>query len=201
MPRQGVLNALKRSVCVAGIVAAGHPAAQPEQIEFDIKDPLAEPSAFLPVGQAFVFSSRRRVAEGDVDELVARWQMPPGYYLYRHGFQAHAGEGLTIGQPAIPRGEWRTDAFFGESEVYLGNVEIVVPVVKRTAQTVTVRFGYQGCAEQGLCYPPAERTATFHFAETPARLRGFSGPLLAGVVLFVVVGGLVLAMRSRRDVR
>ena len=201
MPRQGVLNAMKRSVCAAGIVAAAYPAAQPEPIEFDIKDPLAEPPAFLPVDQAFVFSSRRRVADGDVDELVARWQMPPGYYLYRHGFHAHAGEGLTIGQPAIPRGEMRTDDFFGESEVYLGNVEIVVPVVKRTAQTVTVRFGYQGCSEQGLCYPPAERTATFHFAGASARLGGFSGPLLAGVVLLVVVTGFVLAMRSRRDVR
>ena len=200
MPRQRVLNALKHLVCVAGIVAVALSAAQPQRIEFDtVNDPLAEPSAFLPVDQAFMFSSSQRVGEGDVEELVARWQMPPGYYLYRHAFQAHSGEGLTIGELAIPQGELRTDEYFGESEVYLGNVEIVVPVLKRTAQTVTVRFGYQGCAEQGLCYPPAERTASFHFAEAPVRWQG--GLLLAGVALVVAVVWRFLAMRTRRDVR
>ena len=200
MPRQRVLNASKHLVCVGGILAAALSASQPERIEFDtVEDPLAEPPAFLPVDQAFVFMSGQRVGEGDAEEIVARWQMPPGYYLYRHAFQAHAGEGLTIGELAIPQGELRTDEYFGESEVYLGGVEIVVPVLRRTAQTVTVRFGYQGCAEQGLCYPPAERTASFHFAEAPVRWQG--GLLLAGVALVVAVGWLLLAMRTRRDVR
>ena len=185
-----------------GLVAVAAEAVEIERIEFDtVRDPLAPVAEFLPADRAFVFSSRHRTGEDGVEEVVARWDMPPGYYLYRHGFRADAGEGLLIGQPAIPRGEMRTDEYFGESEIYLGSVEIVVPVSRRTATTATVVFGYQGCAEAGLCYPPVERTATFRFAEAPEPVRWQGVLAVVGVVLLAAAGWLAHAMRSRRSVR
>lgn len=192
---------MRRTACI-GLVAVAAEAAEIERIEFDtVRDPLAEASEFLPVDWAFVFSWRRRLTEDGVDELVARWDVAPGYYLYRHGFRADAGEGLAIGQLAIPRGEMRTDEYFGESEIYLGSVEIVVPVSRRTATTATVVFGYQGCAEAGLCYPSVERAATFHFAEAPEPVRWQGVLAVVGVVLLAAAGWLAHAMRSRRSVR
>ena len=188
--------------CLAGAFAASTHAAETNGIDFGaIIDPLAETPVFLPVDRAFAFSWRLRTGEGGVEEIVARWDMPEGYYLYRHGFGADAGRGLSLGDLAIPKGEMRTDEYFDESEVYLGSVEIVVPVLQRTVQSATVRFAYQGCAEQGFCYPPTARNEILDFGQPPptsARQWGiFAGA--AALLLAVLLGA--RSMRSRRAVR
>ena len=194
MPRQLVLLYL----AVAFVASAE--AAETNGISFDaIDDPLAEEPLFLPIDQAFALSSRLHVGEGGAEEILARWDMPEGYYLYRHGLGAEADRGLTLGELAMPPGEMRTDEYFGESEVYLGSVEVVAPVLGRVAESATVRFSYQGCAERGLCYPPAERTVTFQFGKVPAVPARWHGrALVAAAALLLVVLVAVRAMRSRR---
>ena len=133
------------SLCLLAIAAA------PVRIERG-GDPLAGPE-FLPVDEAFVFT-----AQLHDDRLVARWEMPAGYYLYRRAFRVQAGDGATLGELAVPEGERVVDEYFGESEVYYGRVEITVPVLARAGDSVRARFHYQGCAEEGLCYPPQVRS-------------------------------------------
>ena len=195
MPRLLVL-----SWAAAAFAASTH-AAETDRIDFGtIDDPLAETPVFLPVDQAFAFSWRIRAGAGGMEEIVARWDMPAGYYLYRHGFRAVAEEGLSLGEPQVPRGELRTDEYFGESEVYLGSVEVVVPVLRRTVQSATVRIAYQGCAEEGLCYPPTERDELLDFGQLPPS--GWQpGIFVAAAALLLAVLLAVGAMRSRRAVR
>ena len=187
--------------CVAVAFVELGQAAESNGIDFDaIDDPLAEEPVVLPIDQAFAFSFRLHVGEGGAEEILARWDMPEGYYLYRHGFGADADRGLTLGEPTIPPGEMRTDEYFGESEVYLGSVEVVAPVLNRIAESATVRFSYRGCAERGFCYPPAERPVTLRFGPVPpGRWRG--GVPAAGAVLLLAAVWAVRAMRSRRAVR
>ena len=166
-----------------------------------INDPLAEASVFLPVDQAFAFSLHLRPGEDGVEEIVVRWDMPVGYYLYRHGFRADAEQGVSLGELEMPPGEIGTDEYFGESEVYLGSVEIVVPVLRRTVQSATVRFAYQGCAEQGLCYPPTERDEVLDFGQLRPAASSQTAILLGAAALLVAVLLTVRAMRSRRAVR
>ncbi|MCE2461323.1 MAG: hypothetical protein J4F38_11155 [Pseudomonadales bacterium] len=195
MPRQLLL------FCVAVALAELAHAVETNGIDFDdIDDPLAEQPVFLQIDRAFAFSSRLHVGEGGTEEIIARWDMPEGYYLYRQGFGADAERGLTLGELTIPPGEMRTDEYFGESEVYLGRVEVVAPVLSRSAESATVRFSYQGCAERGFCYPPAERTVTFRFAQVPP-VRWQGGILAAGGVLLLAALWAVRAIRSRRAVR
>ena len=197
MPRQLLL------FCVAVACVELAQAAETNGISFDaIDDPLADEPLFLPIEQAFAFSSRLHVGEGGAEEILARWDMPEGYYLYRHGFGAAADPGLTLSELTIPPGEMRTDDYFGESVVYLGSVEVVAPVLSRVAESATVRFSYQGCAERGLCYPPAERTVTIQFGQVPdgpARWHGRA--LVAAAALLLVALVAVRTMRSRRAVR
>ncbi len=190
-------------LCVAGALAGAMHAAETTVIDFDaVDDPLAEPPAFLPVGEAFVFSSRLEVGDGGAERLVARWDMPNGYYLYRHGFVVDADRGVTLGEPSIPAGETRTDEYFGESEVYFGSVEVVVPVQARTVAAATVRFGYQGCAEQGFCYPPEVRTTMFLFSEpTPDPDLWRVGILVAGIAALLAVAWARRTMRTHRGMR
>ncbi len=118
-------------------------------------DPLAEPE-FLPVHEAYVFTSR--LEDGQV---VGRWDAAEGYYLYRHRFYVEPSAGATLGELIIPEGIQKVDDFFGEVEVYYDSVEVRAPVVGQSARGFTVTFGFQGCADKGLCYPPDENVATF----------------------------------------
>ncbi len=114
---------------------------------------------FLRVDEAFVVSTSVN-ADGD---LVARWEMPDGYYLYRHRFEFdirtsadEPSSPVTLGDARIPDGKKKVDEWFGEVEVYYHDAEVVIPVVAGTGQAelVEVGVGFQGCADAGLCYPP-----------------------------------------------
>ena len=137
-------------------------------------DPFRVAAEPLPVEEAFVFTSW---LEGE--RLVAHWDMPKGYYLYRHRLEVRAGEGLALGAPAIPRGERKTDEYFGESEVHYGSVEIKVPVLERPA-IVAVRITYQGCADTGFCYPPQVRKVVHEASGRAAFDKGERGSSAGG---------------------
>ena len=118
-------------------------------------DPLGaqlDPQEILTVDEAFALS-----AEFSKDGfVVATWRMPDGYYLYRHRFKFSGTRG-ALGTPIIPDGKPKTDEFFGDVEVYYGEVTVRVPVPRQTDGDIEVEIGYQGCADFGLCYPPEEK--------------------------------------------
>ena len=147
----GMLNAVARCALVVGAGCVGAATA----------DPFRDSDEPLPVEEAFVFTSWLQGGR-----LVVHWDMPEGYYLYRHRLEVRAGEGIALGEPAIPRGERKTDAYFGESEVHYGSVEVAVPVLESPA-IVTARITYQGCADTGFCYPPQERAVAHEAPENP----------------------------------
>ena len=122
------------------------------------KDRLAEPQ-FLPVDEAFAFSARLNGGR-----LIAQWTMPPGYYLYQHGFRLQGGAGVVLGAPDIPPGKPKVDDYFGETVVYYGVVEIAAVVHEHPAGEVKASVSYQGCADYGLCYPPQVRSVTLTVA-------------------------------------
>lgn len=119
---------------------------------------LNEEPEFLKVDQAFVLTTEI-AANGD---LVARWEMPDGYYLYKHRLDFQAEDGSKLGAPQIPAGKVKFDEYFGEVEVYYHNLEVRVPVLAATDGLLSVGVGYQGCADAGLCYPP--KTKSFALA-------------------------------------
>lgn len=125
--------------------------------ERDVQEDVQE-EEFLPVDRAFALHTELRNGV-----LHARWDMPPGYYLYRHQF-AFAVDDTTdvrLGEPRIPEGKHKDDEFFGAVEVYYHQVEIEVPILGRPADSMEIGISYQGCADRGLCYPPQTRYVDF----------------------------------------
>lgn len=115
--------------------------------------PFAQPD-FLAVDKAFVFSSERL----DSGQTRLHWQITDGYYLYQKRLKF---DGLPTEQhPALPAAQTHTDEFFGESPVYRGELELILPA----HASGQLRVGWQGCADAGLCYPPQTSTV----ALTPA---------------------------------
>ncbi len=117
----------------------------------------------LPEAQAFGFD----VIARDADTLLLRFVPAEGYYLYRDRTSVElAGSGatatgLSAGALQWPPGTPHEDEFFGSTVVYFEPVEVAVPLRRTRAGggelQVTARF--QGCQDEGICYPPMTRTA------------------------------------------
>lgn len=113
----------------------------------------AEPDLLDP-DQAFRFSAR---VLGE-DAIEVRYQVAPGYYLYRDKFQFRAQPAtIELGKAELPPGELKKDEFFGETQTYRGEVRIRLPIRAAGAREATVVATSQGCADAGVCYVPSNR--------------------------------------------
>jgi len=121
---------------------------------------LIEPSnnqEFLPPDQAFVLATEVT----DANTVTARVRIAPGYYLYRDksSVKLTRGDGVKLGKPDITRGKVKDDPYLGKTEVVYGELGIRIPVERKSATPTDIELevGYQGCAEKGICYPPATK--------------------------------------------
>ena len=107
------------------------PAGFAAEISGKISPLLDEEPDFLSVDQAFVLSAEL-APDGS---LHAQWQMPDGYYLYRHRFEftVAPGSGFALGDPEIPPGKTKIDEYFGEVQVYYHEASARVPVTRTVA--------------------------------------------------------------------
>ena len=120
---------------------------------------------FLPVREAF----RLSLVESTPEQITLRFVATEGYYLYRHRFQFKTGDTeVALGEARMPAGQQKTDDYFGEVEVYYGVLDIELPVQNPKNRPFTLKVGYQGCADKGLCYPP--ETESFSIAGDGAAL-------------------------------
>ena len=123
-------------VCFAGLAQAQSP-----------NDPFAQPD-FLPANKAFVFSSEPMPS----GETRLHWRIADSYYLYQKRFKF---DGLDERHtPVLPQGQTHSDQFFGATEVYRDNVELLIPA----GASGQIKVTWQGCADAGLCYPPQSQT-------------------------------------------
>ncbi|TWR87786.1 protein-disulfide reductase DsbD [Pseudomonas saxonica] len=119
-------------VCLASLAHAG-----------SAGDPFGQPD-FLPVKKAFVFTSQALPS----GETRLHWKIADSYYLYKKRFKF---DGLDPAhQPELPQGLEHSDEFFGATQVYRDQVEVLIPA----GASGEVKVSWQGCADAGLCYPP-----------------------------------------------
>jgi len=96
------------------------------------------------VDQAFQFTALQ-----DNEQLLLRWQIAPGYYLYRERLKFRQNDEVLVA--VIPAGIEKLDETFGLVQVFYGLLELTLPL---RAEGDQIHIEYQGCAEAGLCYPP-----------------------------------------------
>ena len=113
---------------------------------------------FLPPDEAFVFT--HEAPSGG--QLALNWSIADGYYLYRDKFRVEAlSAGATVGALALPAGETKDDPEFGPVQIYRQDLNLSVALdVPPGMAGVELRVTYQGCAEDGICYPPIRKTLT-----------------------------------------
>ena len=122
---------------------------------------------FLPVDDAF----RLEVSAVDGNALDASFRVAHGYYLYRDkiGFSVARGA-ARVGEVSMPPGIDKEDEYFGRVEVYPRDFRADVALLRARPEpvTVTVDATYQGCADEGICYPPVSKSFTL---DLPALVR------------------------------
>ena len=161
---------------------------------------------FLPVDEAF----KPVLIPIDGNTVEVSWQIASGYYLYKEKISVKTlTASVQLGRLDLPAGKMKFDEFFGESEVYVEDVFAKLPLARATpdAMNLELELAYQGCAEDGLCYPPTTRvlsialpmaTAVADIASLPNGGEPLSEQArLAGVItnasLWVAIGVFFLA--------
>ncbi|MGA0595904.1 protein-disulfide reductase DsbD [Enterovirga sp. CN4-39] len=96
-----------------------------------------------------------RVAREADGGLRLRWSIAPGNYLYREKIAATTEAGAPLPLSTAP-GEIKDDPNFGPVEVHYGRAEAALAAADARPFPV-VRVVYQGCSEQGICFPPVTR--------------------------------------------
>ena len=118
---------------------------------------LAPAEALLP--PTLAFRPAARALDGKTIEV--RFAIAEGYHLYRDKFRfSSATPGVTLGTPVLPKGKVEIDDAFGKVEVYYQEAAIRLPVGRNTpgAFPVSLEVVSQGCADQGVCYPPQKQS-------------------------------------------
>jgi thiol:disulfide interchange protein DsbD len=109
---------------------------------------------FLEPERAFHFSARAL----DANSVEVSFDIAPGYYMYREAFRITA-EQATLAPPQLPQGKVKFDETFQKNvETYRDVVRIRIPVTQAPQRFRLDVIG-QGCADQGLCYPPMPSAA------------------------------------------
>lgn len=141
---------------------------------------LARADDFLEPEQAFKLS----VKAVDATNIEVRFEIAPGYYMYREQFRIEA-DGATLGAPVLPVGKTKFDETFQKTvEIYRELLLVRVPVNQAMGPFKLAVTG-QGCADKGLCYPPQTTTVelTLPAASSAAPASdgsGQSGPASVG---------------------
>ena len=111
--------------------------------------------AFLPPAEAF----RPSVVVNDSNRLTVHFEIQPGYYLYREKLAVEptgllpADVKITPG--TLPLGIQKDDPNFGMTEIYPDPINWPIQIAGgQRPLTFTLSVRYQGCASQGICYPP-----------------------------------------------
>jgi thiol:disulfide interchange protein DsbD len=77
------------------------------------------------------------------------------------------GSGHSLGAISLPKGKKKFDEFFGDTEVIYEQVNVSIPIISAASASgqFTLSYGYQGCVEDRICYPPITKYLSVNATE------------------------------------
>ena len=95
----------------------------------------------------------------DPNTFVLTWQFKPGYFLYsdRISIKAADDSNLKLGKIRLPQAMNKTDHKGRTYGVYRNQLSLPVSVLGERPGETLLDLHYQGCADDGFCYPPETR--------------------------------------------
>ncbi len=130
-------------------------------------------SSSLPAHRTFLMPEEAftlQVAVNAGKDFTVRFNPAPGYYLYRDRIKIHAVPDQAAFVLRFPPAESKQDPSFGLVWVYHHPFEVAFTAANPLPETLAIT--YQGCAEQGICYPPTTLDFTRVAGSTTYRSNG-----------------------------
>lgn len=133
---------------------------------------LAQEDEILTPDQAYQFSAQ---VEGP-DRIRLLWQIADGTYLYQDKLSValEGIKGVQLGAYQLPEAELKQDALkpdgsLGDLPVYHNEINLPIALLRTqsAATAISLKIGYQGCAEAGVCYPPIRKTVALQLPAMP----------------------------------
>lgn len=110
----------------------------------------------LPSEEAFALSMRVL----DPATLVAEFTPTPGYFLYRDRihFKVLEPADIVIKEVLLPEGQIKADPTFGNVAIFHQPFRATIALQRPVGPAALhLTVSYQGCSDQGVCYPPVDR--------------------------------------------
>ena len=152
------LNAASPALSRAGLPDGADSPDSLEQLRALLDDGFEQPQ-FLEVDDAF----KLEIKGIGPNRLQTTFTIADGYYLYRDKIAFRGEDGARIMETALPPGERKIDAYFGEIAVFKHDFSAPITLQPANqgadlAAVIGIHATYQGCAEDGICYSPVNKT-------------------------------------------
>ncbi|MEP7705951.1 protein-disulfide reductase DsbD [Paraglaciecola sp. 25GB23A] len=110
-------------------------------------------SQFLPVEKAFAYDFTQ-----ENDTLSLSWKIADGYYLYKDSIEIIPA-GAALKDLELPPAISIVDKFKGPTVGYRGEFKFQSKIIT-VAEQNEVQIQFQGCADDGICYPVQSKILT-----------------------------------------
>jgi thioredoxin:protein disulfide reductase len=104
------------------------------------------------------------VKKADPNTFVLHWEIKPGYFLYaqRIKIKPEPDTNIHLGTLRFPNPAHKTDKQGTIIPIYRNALTLPVGILGQKPGETLVALTYQGCSDEGFCYPPI--TKQIHFS-------------------------------------
>ncbi len=118
----------------------------------DLKSLTKNSNKILTVEEAFPYEISISPTNSSIS---VKFNTQPGHYLYQSKFKFSSSSNVHF-QFNFPEGKEKEDEFFGKQIIYDQPLVFQINLKEPLADDESFVIHFQGCSDQGLCYPPQQ---------------------------------------------
>ena len=154
---------------------------------------------FLSAEKAFKYEIYK---SKDLKYIDVIFDIAPGYYLYKSKMDLKILPFLNS-ELILGNGKIKKDEFFGEQEVFYNQTTLKLLTEESISDDYEVSLQYQGCSDNGLCYPPITKVFKLNelnnlnkpqASETDTIISKFSNQNFILTLIGFFISGLLLSL-------
>ena len=94
----------------------------------------------------------------DPNTFMLTWHIEKGFFLYKKSIRLSEQQytNVHLGHPSFPPALQKTNAQGEAVSIYREQLALAVPVSGQSAGETLLDVHYQGCSDEGFCYPPQQ---------------------------------------------
>lgn len=123
----------------------------------NLKSLTKKTNKILTVEEAFPYNISISPTNASIS---VEFDIQPGHYLYQSKFNYSSSSGNEF-QFNFPEGKEKEDEFFGKQIIYDHPLVFQINLKEALSDNESFVLHFQGCSDQGLCYPPQQISNDF----------------------------------------